>query len=115
MHDARPRPQQIKHVCGDQECVSVLAEWLGELLAERGGASEGLLVALVAQLGRMPLKAAMLKQVRVDVGAIEGFGRTVCDVLNNQKQCWGVSTLVATRIEPAGAHTTPPLPVCKPP
>jgi hypothetical protein len=45
--------------------VATLASWLAELLAERGGVNEGLLVALLAQLARMPLKATVLKQVLV--------------------------------------------------
>ncbi|KAI8463519.1 MAG: flavin-containing amine oxidoreductase-domain containing protein, partial [Monoraphidium minutum] len=55
-------PAQMKHVCADAECVQALTGWLEEHLAERGGAGEGLLLALLAQLGRMPLRPAMLKQ-----------------------------------------------------
>lgn len=54
----------MRHVCGDVELVKALAEWLGDLLAARSGATEHVLTALLALVGRMPLKGPMLKQVR---------------------------------------------------
>lgn len=56
--------QALKHICADVALITAFTEWLAELLAARGGQHEHVLLALLEQLGRMPLRAAVLKQVR---------------------------------------------------
>ena len=55
------QPAAVRHLCGDASLVKALAEWLADLLADRGGASEHVLLALLQQLGRLPLRPLMLK------------------------------------------------------
>ncbi len=43
--------------------MKALKDWLDDLLAARSGTHEHVLTALLDQLGRMPLKGPVLKQV----------------------------------------------------
>lgn len=64
-HPPPTDPQALRHVCGDAALVKSLMDWLDDLLAARSGTHEHVLIALLAQLGSMPFKAPVLKQVSV--------------------------------------------------